>query len=90
MDLVVRRLEREFRLPFSALFTPPFTRGRLIGLFLAVLELTKVRRLIPEQPDAFGDIWLSLAPPADPDPTQGPEAGRAPEPSASPPDGSPG
>jgi segregation and condensation protein A len=64
MEAVVRRLTREGRLPLSALFTPPHTRGRLLGLFLAILELTKVRRVLPEQPDSFGDIWLSLAPPA--------------------------
>jgi segregation and condensation protein A len=59
----MQRLERERRLPFSALFTPPHTRGRLIGLFLAILELTKGRRLQPDQPEPFSDIWLSLAPP---------------------------
>jgi segregation and condensation protein A len=61
MDAIIRRLERDKRLPFSALFTPPYTRGRLVGLFLAVLELTKTRRVVPEQADAFGDIWVSLA-----------------------------
>src|SRR5262249_32206328 len=36
--LIVQRLEREPRLPFSAVFTPPHHRGRLLGLFLALLE----------------------------------------------------
>jgi segregation and condensation protein A len=62
MDAIVRRLEREQRVPFSSLFVPPHTRARLVGLFLAVLELTKTRRILPEQMDVFGDIWLSLAP----------------------------
>ena len=31
---------------------------RLIGLFLAILELIKNNRLSLDQPDAFGDIWL--------------------------------
>ncbi len=62
MDAIVRRLERAKRLPFSELFTPPHTRGRLVGLFLAVLELTKTRRILPEQDDTFGDIWLSVTP----------------------------
>jgi segregation and condensation protein A len=61
MDMVLRRLGREKRVPFSSLFTPPHTRGRLVGLFLAVLELTKTRRILPEQADSYGDIWLSLA-----------------------------
>ena len=62
MDHVLARLGRERRLPLSGLFTPPYTRGRLVGLFLAVLELTKSRRVVPEQPEPFGDIWLALAP----------------------------
>jgi segregation and condensation protein A len=62
METIVRRLKEEKRLPFSALFTPPHTRGRLVGLFLAVLELTKTRLVVPEQLEAFGDIWVSLTP----------------------------
>ncbi len=61
MEMVLQRLQAEKRLPFSALFTPPYTRGRLVGLFLAILELTKMRRIIPEQPEPLGDIWVSLA-----------------------------
>jgi segregation and condensation protein A len=60
MAMILQRLEAEKRLPFSALFTPPHTRSRLVGLFLAILELTKTRRVVPEQGDAFGDIWVSL------------------------------
>jgi chromatin segregation and condensation protein Rec8/ScpA/Scc1 (kleisin family) len=59
MDQIMQQLEHTPRLPFSAVFTPPYTRGRLVGLFLAVLELTKTRRVVPEQPDPFGDIWLT-------------------------------
>ena len=63
MEQIVQRLEREGRLAFSSLFTPPYSRGRLVGLFLAVLELTRGRRVAADQPEAFGDIWLSLRPP---------------------------
>jgi segregation and condensation protein A len=63
MDQIQQRLEQEGRLPFSALFTPPHSRGRLVGLFLAVLELIKGRRVIAEQPEQFGDIWLVVRPP---------------------------
>ena len=45
---------------FSSLFTPPFTRSRLIGMFQALLELAKSRRLVPVQPEPFGEIWLRL------------------------------
>ena len=61
MEHILDRLRVARRLPFSALFTPPHTRGRLVGLFLAILELTKTRRVVPEQDHAFGDIWVSLA-----------------------------
>src|SRR5258708_17776995 len=36
------RLRREPRIPFRDLFQPPYNRGRLIGLFLAVLELIRM------------------------------------------------
>jgi segregation and condensation protein A len=62
MEAILARLRQEKRLPLSALFTPPLTRGRLVGLFLAVLELSKGKRVAAEQPTLFGDIWLTLAP----------------------------
>jgi segregation and condensation protein A len=61
MDYVVERLGRSFRLPFRSLFVPPHTRSRLVGLFLAILELTKIRRIVPEQDAAFGEIYVTLA-----------------------------
>jgi segregation and condensation protein A len=63
MDSILQRLEREPRLPFSGLFTPPYTRGRLLGLFLAILELIKGRRILIEQTDVFGEIWVTTRPP---------------------------
>jgi segregation and condensation protein A len=66
MEGILERLEREGPLPFSGLFLPPYTRGRLVGLFLAILELAKGRRVIPEQHEPFGEILLSLAVPAEP------------------------
>lgn len=44
--------------PFRGLFTPPFTRARFIGIFLAVLELIKLLEVDLEQPEEFGEIWL--------------------------------
>ena len=57
---VEERLRAEPRLPFAALFTPPYTRARLIGLFLAVLELVKSRRVAAEQERPFAEITLQL------------------------------
>jgi segregation and condensation protein A len=64
MDSILRHLEARPRMVFADLFTPPHTRGRLLGLFLAVLELIKGRRIVVEQPEPFGIIRVSLAPPA--------------------------
>jgi segregation and condensation protein A len=62
MERIVQRLAREPRVGFSGLFTPPHSRSRLLGLFLAVLELIKAGRLLVEQPEPFGDIWVCPAP----------------------------
>lgn len=62
MEQIVGRLQQDGRLPFSSLFTPPYNRGRLVGLFLAVLELTKSKQIVAEQADAFGEIWVALRP----------------------------
>lgn len=67
MESILEQVRREGQVAFSALFTPPHTRGRLVGLFLALLELTKGRQLVAQQPEIFGEIWLSLAPAAAPE-----------------------
>jgi segregation and condensation protein A len=59
METIQNRLRESPRLRFSEVFSPPHTRGRLLGLFLAILELIKARQVSAEQPEGFGDIWLS-------------------------------
>jgi len=49
MEQIVARLEAEGPLTFRALFAPPHNRGRLVGLFLAVLELIRGRRVVAER-----------------------------------------
>ncbi|MGF1582581.1 MAG: segregation and condensation protein A [Gemmataceae bacterium] len=61
MDQIVKRLQQRDRLAFSEIFTPPYTRGRLIGLFLAVLELVKGRQVRAQQSELNGDIEVRLA-----------------------------
>ena len=55
---VRRRLVEAGRLNFLDVFAPPRHRGRLLGLFLAVLEMVKSRLVGLEQPEPFGAIWL--------------------------------
>jgi len=52
-------LRAELRVTLRQLFTPPYHRGRFIGIFLAILEMIKERELWLEQPEPFGEIWLS-------------------------------
>jgi segregation and condensation protein A len=55
---ILERLTSSPRLSFTDLFDPPHTRGRLLGIFLAILELIKARDIEAEQADIFGEIWI--------------------------------
>lgn len=55
------RLRAEPRVSLRALFAPPHTKARLIGLFLAVLELVKGQAATLEQAEPFAEIWLVAA-----------------------------
>jgi segregation and condensation protein A len=63
-ERILRLLGEAPRLAFADVFTAPRSRGRLVGIFLAVLELVKRRRVVAEQDEPFGTIWLCLPPPA--------------------------
>jgi segregation and condensation protein A len=53
------------RLPFRDAFPPPHFKARLIGIFLAVLELIRHRGLGLEQPEPDGDIVLVTGTPGE-------------------------
>ncbi|MCS7166252.1 MAG: segregation/condensation protein A [Gemmatales bacterium] len=55
---ILERLAQTPRLSFRDIFEPPYTRGRLVGFFLALLELLKMRQVLAEQERPFGEIWL--------------------------------
>jgi segregation and condensation protein A len=59
MEQILHRLAEEPAVPFAALFTPPYTRPRLLGLFLALLELIKTRQVVADQPEPFGPIYMA-------------------------------
>ncbi|MCI0379479.1 MAG: segregation/condensation protein A [Gemmataceae bacterium] len=61
MERILELLRVRYRVTFTEVFAPPHDRGRLLGLFLAILELMKSTQIEAEQPEAFGDIWLRLA-----------------------------
>ena len=77
MEQILHRLEDQPLLGFAELFTPPHTRGRLLGLFLALLELIKCCQVCAEQGEPFGDIFIRRAaapPPADTNGAAAPES----------------
>ncbi|MGE3807417.1 MAG: ScpA family protein [Gemmataceae bacterium] len=87
MENILVQLQEKQKLEFIELFTPPFHRARLVGLFLALLELIKSRRIKAEQENPFGMIYLvlmtaeearALGPMAGDGPTPAVEAGSAP------------
>ena len=57
--------DREGRIAFWGLFEGQYERGRVVGKFLAVLELAKAMKIHAEQNEPFGEIWLvaSIRPP---------------------------
>jgi len=59
LDLVRAKLRAAGRVWFRDMFDPPFSRPRLIGVFLAILELIKLMELILDQDEASGEIWLA-------------------------------
>lgn len=58
MARIEELLIRSGRLPFTDIFTPPLNRGRLLGIFLAILELIKTGKIQAAQDALFGEIWV--------------------------------
>jgi segregation and condensation protein A len=56
---ITNRVNVEGRVQFREVFTPPYFKARLIGIFLAVLEVIRNHGIGLEQPDGEGgEIWL--------------------------------
>ena len=58
MDEILLYLDREGRFRFSQLFDNVLDRGRVVGLFLALLELVKTNRIRAEQKTPFEEILI--------------------------------
>jgi segregation and condensation protein A len=52
------RVREAGRVRFRDVFAPPFFKARLIGIFLAILELVRHRGIGLECGESEGDIWL--------------------------------
>jgi segregation and condensation protein A len=65
MSRIHARLIERGHLGFADLFDRTMHKSTLIGIFLAILELVRHRRVLLEQNKLFGDIWLVPRPDAD-------------------------
>ncbi len=61
MEEIVHQLTERRRLPFSDLFSRTTDRPRVAGIFLALLELIKQRRVRARQNRPFGTIEVEFA-----------------------------
>jgi len=82
MDEILHRLRAAAAVSFLEFFRGQMDKARIIGIFLAMLELIKQRKIKAEQAETFGDILIKLRG-EEPEPVQGPA--EAPEESAAPP-----
>ena len=58
MTRIHARLLERGRLCFAELFEPGMHRSKMVGIFLAVLELVRHHRVRVEQNALFGEIWI--------------------------------
>jgi segregation and condensation protein A len=58
MRLIDERLRRDGRVAFTQFFEGSVHKSKLVGMFLAVLELVRHQHARAAQPELFGEIWL--------------------------------
>jgi segregation and condensation protein A len=56
---ITERVRKEGRVKFREIFTPPYHKARLIGIFLAILELIRNHGLGLDQPEGDEEIWVT-------------------------------
>jgi len=58
VERIHARVLAEERVPFSSLFEGTNLKSKIVGIFLAILELLRHYHLRAEQPVDFGEIWI--------------------------------
>ncbi len=58
IEEIKRRLAEEKRFPFSSLFPKPCTKNELIAMFLAMLEIIRLKLARVSQDKLFGEIMI--------------------------------
>jgi segregation and condensation protein A len=78
IDTVETLVAERGRVSFAELFDADMPRTRIVGIFLAVLELVRRGRLRAGQDRIFDEIWLEPAASATASPSAAPAAGPSP------------
>lgn len=80
VERISKRVQTETRVSFSSFFEGTNHKSRIVGVFLAILELLRHHRYRAVQDDAYGEIWV--LPPLEPteptEPTVEPSASETP------------
>ena len=58
VERIGNQVREEKRVAFTTLFDEATSRNRIVGIFLAILELLRHHSFRAEQPDDFGEIWV--------------------------------
>jgi segregation and condensation protein A len=65
-ERIAQRVRTAGRIPFSEFFERTNERSKIIGIFLAILELLRHHGFRADQPDAYGEIFILPPEPAEP------------------------
>ena len=60
MDHIRSCIQEKTRVAFRELFVRPVTRSGVIAVFLALLELIRLKEVVVEQDRHFGEIMITL------------------------------
>ena len=72
---ILDRLRRDGNMTFGEVFAGRQRRSEIIGLFLALLELIRQRRLVIQQDKVFGEIYIFLCDENAPEPSSEAQSG---------------
>ena len=61
-DDILDRLQREGPMSFSRIFEGRTSRSEIVGLFVALLELVRQKKIFANQQSNFGEIYISVNP----------------------------
>jgi len=58
IEIIRERVQAEQRVSFSSFFAGTNLRSKIVGIFLAILELLRHYGFRAEQPEPYGEIWV--------------------------------